>query len=73
MGKQDRLIKRELGQATSKKQEEDFKVTFLKESQLYKIWGMDWYLDKAWEKIVFVLGFFAIIYSIVRILFRGLW
>ena len=61
MSKQDRLVNRGLGQATSKKQEEDFKVTFLKESPFYKMWGMDWYLSHSWEKAVFVLGFFAII------------
>lgn len=31
--------------------------------------GQDWYLDKLWEKAVFILGFLALLWTIFEILF----
>lgn len=33
--------------------------------------GMTWYLDSWWEKLAFVLGFFALIWTIFELVFLG--
>lgn len=35
--------------------------------------AQDWYLDKWWEKVVFILGFLALIWTIVERFFLGRW
>ena len=68
MGKAERQMKRALGIKLGKKDEVP-KVTFLKDSFL----GKTWYLDGIIEKLIFILGFFALAYSIIRILLQGWW
>jgi len=64
MGKQERKIARMLGIKNSNEESHPFR-----NSALMK----DWYLDKIWEKIVFVLGFIALVWTIIERLFLGRW
>jgi len=71
MGKADRLVMQVLGVAGKK--DEEVKVVFMKNSALFQGIFKTWYFDTWYEKLIYVLGFVALFYSIGRIVFQGFW
>jgi len=72
MGNQDKQLKRALG-IRYKAKEGEPTMTFLKDSKLFEGLKKDWYLSSWFEKFIFILGFVALIYSIIRIVAQGIW
>lgn len=62
MGKQEKQLMRALGVKSGKKDETP-KVTFLKNSGLYKTW----YFETWFEKLIYVLGFVALVWTIIKL------
>ena len=68
MSKQERQVMRALGINQGRKGEEA-KVTFFKNSFL----GKTWYLERFFDKLIFVLGFLAFIWTIFKLAVFGHW
>lgn len=65
MGKKHKQAMRYIGMKREKTPEKVFSL------QAPRILRMDWYLSNWFEKLLFVLGFFSLIYLIFKLLFTG--
>ena len=72
MTSQEEKVARALGIKTGKKNEKA-NVTFLKNATFIQNFKKTWYFDTWFEKIIYILGFIALAYSVARILIQGFW